>query len=150
MRARDASFPRRRHSDKVQETPMTESSFVAERILSGPEKAAALLLMMGPPTAARLLKHLDQPDLRSVTRAAAALGAVPPAALDLLVEEFAASFAGSAPLLGDADQVRSLLAEALPPAEIDIFMESALGGAGEMDVWEALAGAPEGEIIAFL
>jgi flagellar motor switch protein FliG len=37
---------------------------VAERILNGPEKAAALLLMMGPPTAARLLKHLDQPDLR--------------------------------------------------------------------------------------
>ena len=33
-----------------------------ERVLSGPEKAAALLLMMGKPPAARLLKHFDQPD----------------------------------------------------------------------------------------
>ncbi len=43
---------------------MAEPLTRGERLLSGPEKAAALLLMLGPPTAGRLLKHFDQPDLR--------------------------------------------------------------------------------------
>ena len=47
-----------------------------ERLLSGPEKAAALLLMMGRPPTARLLKQFDQPDLQAVARAAAGLGAI--------------------------------------------------------------------------
>ena len=45
-----------------------------ERALTGPEKAAALLLMMGRPPAARLLKQFDQPDLQALARAAAGLG----------------------------------------------------------------------------
>ena len=44
---------------------MSEPMIEGERLLSGPEKAAALLLMMGKPPAARLLKHFDPPDLRT-------------------------------------------------------------------------------------
>ncbi len=50
---------------------MSEAAVGGERELSGPEKAAALLLMMGKPPAARLLKQFDQPDLRAVALAAA-------------------------------------------------------------------------------
>ena len=55
---------------------MLEAAISGERMLTGPEKAAALLLMMGKPPAARLLKLFDQPDLQAVARAAAGLGAV--------------------------------------------------------------------------
>jgi flagellar motor switch protein FliG len=127
---------------------MPGAAFPHERILSGPEKAAAVLLMLGAPTAGRLLKHLDQPDLRIVARAAAGLGAVPPAALERLAEEFAADFSSGANLLGDASQVRNLLAEALPPAEVDDL----LGGKEDegFDVWRALADVPESSLLAFL
>jgi flagellar motor switch protein FliG len=94
---------------------MPEPMIEGERVLSGPEKAAALLLMMGKPPAARLLKHFDPPDLRAVARAAAGLGAVAPTTLDRLVEEFATDFSAGANLLGDLGQARNLLAEALPP-----------------------------------
>ena len=50
---------------------MLEAAISGERMLTGPEKAAALLLMMGKPPAARLLKQFDQPDLQAVARAAA-------------------------------------------------------------------------------
>ena len=129
---------------------MAEPAIAGERFFTGPEKAAALLLMMGNPPAARLVKHLDPPELRVLARAAAALGAVPPSALDRLVEEFAVDFSAGAHLTGDAGQARLLLAEALPPAEVEELLDSALGEKRETDVWEAFARTPESAIIAFL
>jgi flagellar motor switch protein FliG len=129
---------------------MPEPMIQGERVLSGPEKVAALLLMMGKPPAARLLKHFDPPDLRAVARAAAGLGEVAPTTLDRLVEEFATDFSVGANLLGDVGQARNLLAEALPPNEVDEVLDSALGEGKELDVWQALARTPESAIIAFL
>jgi flagellar motor switch protein FliG len=127
---------------------MAEAAIARDRILSGPEKAAALLLMLGAPSAGRLLKQFDPPDLKIVARAAAGLGAVAPATLDRLVEEFAADFSAGANLLGDVGQARNLLAEALPPGEV----EDLLGAPADQgfDVWRALANVPESSIIAFL
>ena len=44
------------------------------RSLSGSEKVAALLLVMGKPLASRLLGHFDAGELKVITRSAAALG----------------------------------------------------------------------------
>jgi flagellar motor switch protein FliG len=129
---------------------MSETMIQADRTLSGPEKAAALLLMMGKPPAARLLKHFDPPDLRIVARAAAGLGAVAPTLLDRIVEEFAADFSAGANLLGDVGQARNLLAEALPPDEVDDVLDSALGEGKEPDIWQALSRTQESAINAFL
>jgi len=129
---------------------MVEPAIVGDRIFSGAEKAAALLLMMGNPPASRLVKHLDQPDLRVLARAAAGLGAVAPSTLDRLVEEFAGAFAAGVHLTGDAGQARILLAEALPAAEVDELLDSAQGEEREPDVWEAFGKTPESAIISFL
>jgi flagellar motor switch protein FliG len=129
---------------------MSESTIRGERVLNGPEKAAALLLMMGKPPAARLLKRLDQPDLRAVVRAAAGLGAVPAATMDRLVEEFAADFSAGADLLGDAGQAKNMLSDALPPDQVADFLDTALGEGQDLNVWQALARTPETAIIAFL
>jgi flagellar motor switch protein FliG len=129
---------------------MPEPGANRERALSGPDKAAALLLLMGKPPAARLLKQFDQPDLRAVAQAAAGLGAIPATTLDRLVEEFAAGFSASAVLLGDAGQAKNLLAEALPPEQVADILDSALGVTKQLDVWQSLAQAPESAIIALL
>ena len=121
-----------------------------ERALTGPERAAALLLMMGRPPAARLLKQFDQPDLQAVARAAAGLGAISAMTLDRLVDEFAADFSAGADLIGDASQVKSLLADALPPEQIADIFGSGSGERDEVDVWRALAETPEAAVIAFL
>ena len=128
---------------------MSEPVIAGERILDGPQKAAALLLMLGPPTAGRLLKRFDEPDLRSVVRAAAGLGAVAPATLERLVDEFAADFSAGTNLLGDPSQARTLIAETLPPNVVDDLIGSALEG-DTQDVWRTLARIPEGAIIRFL
>jgi flagellar motor switch protein FliG len=126
-------------------------AIAGERALTGPEKAAALLLMMGKPPAARLLKQFDQPDLQAVARAAAGLGAISATILDRLVDEFAADFSAGADLLGGAGQVKNLLGDALPPEQIaDILGVEPPGAHKEGDVWRALAQAPEAAIIALL
>ena len=121
-----------------------------DRQLTGPEKAAALLLMIGKSPAARLLKKFDQPDLQALARAATGLGIVPAMTLDRLVDEFAVDFSAGADLIGDAGQVKSLLADALPPEQIDDIFGSERGERDEIDVWRALAQAPETAIIALL
>lgn len=127
---------------------MLDAAINGERVLSGPEKAAAVLLMLGPPTAGRLLKHFDQPDLKVVARAAAGLGVVSPAMLDRLTQEFATDFSAGVNLLGDASQARTLLADAMPPREVDDLLGAAADDG--FDVWRALANLPEGSIVAFL
>ena len=129
---------------------MPEAAIGGERTLSGPEKAAAILLVMGKPPAARLLKQFDEPDLKALARAAAGLGVIPATTLDRLVDEFVADFSAGADLLGDAGQVKTLLADALPPDEIADILGIESSKPKEPDVWQALARAPEPEIIALL
>jgi flagellar motor switch protein FliG len=129
---------------------MSEAATSGERDLSGPEKAAALLLVMGKPPAARLLKQFDQPDLRAVALAAAGLGAIPATTLDRLVDEFVTDFSAGADLLGDAGQAKSLLADALPPDQIADILGPGPGEGGEPDVWRSLAQSPESVIIDLL
>jgi flagellar motor switch protein FliG len=96
------------------------------------------------------MKHFDQPDLRVLVRAAAGLGAVAPATLDRLVDEFTADFSSGANLLGDAGQARILLSEALPAAEVDELIGSALGKEDGQDVWRLLGKVSESAIVRFL
>ena len=129
---------------------MLEAAISGERMLTGPEKAAALLLMMGKPPAARLLKQFDQPDLQAVARAAAGLGAISATTLDRLVDEFATDFSAGADLFSDAGQVKNLLADSLPPEQIADILGVESGETKEVDVWRALAQAPEAAILALL
>ena len=122
---------------------MLEAAISGERTLSGPEKAAALLLMMGRPPAARLLKQFDQPDLQAVARAAAGLGAIPATTLDRLVDEFATDFSAGADLFSDAGQVKSLLADSLPPEQIADILGVESGKPGKSIYGGRLAQAPE-------
>jgi flagellar motor switch protein FliG len=128
---------------------MPDPVIASERVLDGPQKAAALLLMLGPQSAGRLLKRFDEPDLRIFVRAAAGLGVVGPATLDRLVDEFAADFSAGTNLLGDAGQTRTLIAETLPPNVVDDLIGSALEG-DTQDVWRALARISERAIVRFL
>jgi flagellar motor switch protein FliG len=129
---------------------MREAAISGGRALTGAEKAAALLLMMDKPPAARLLKQFDQPELQAVARAAAGLGVVSATTLDRLVDEFATDFSAGADLFSDAGQVKSLLVDSLPAEQIADILGVESSDANEIDVWQALARAPESALIALL
>jgi flagellar motor switch protein FliG len=119
------------------------------RILNGAEKAATLLLAMGKPLAARMLKHFDHIELRLITRAAAHLGAVSSAALDALIDEFTDNFSTGADLLGNAGEAEQLLNGALPPEQVADILSDVFGSSNS-SLWERLANLPEAVLAAYL
>jgi flagellar motor switch protein FliG len=119
------------------------------RIFNGAEKAATLLLAMGKPLAARLLKRFDHMELRQITRAAAQLGAVSTEALERLVEEFTENFTAGADLLGNASEAEQLLTGALPAEQAADILSDVLGSSNS-GLWERLATTPEAAIAAYI
>jgi flagellar motor switch protein FliG len=108
------------------------------RPLLGPEKVAALLLVMGKPLASKLLGHFDANELKIITRSAAELGSVPIDVLEELVEEFAGDFSKEMELRGTADQAEGLLAGALPPDQVADIMSDVLGNSNK-SIWEKIS-----------
>ncbi len=108
--------------------------------LLGPEKVAALLLVMGKPLASKLLGHFDANELKLITRSAAELGSVPIDVLEGIVEEFADDFSKELELRGTADQAEGLLAGALPPDQVADIMSDVLGNSNKT-VWQKISGA---------
>jgi flagellar motor switch protein FliG len=121
----------------------------ADRRLHGPERVAALLLAMGKPLAERLLPHFDPAELREISRCAVALGRVPAAELEGLIEEFAGQFAAGLNLLVTAREFEDLLSGVMPPeppfaamAELPTFEEPA--------VWDRVSQLSEKVIADYL
>ncbi len=128
---------------------LTPTVPIDQRMLSGPDKVAALLLAMGKPLASRLLKHFDPGELKIITRAAAALGPVPIDALGPLVEELAADFTRDLDLQGGAAEVEQLLGGVLPPDQVaDIMAE--VKGNSNASTWVRLSALPEKDLAAYV
>ena len=121
----------------------------AYRSLNGPEKVAALLLVMGKPLASRLLGHFEPAELKVITRSAAQLGSVPIELLEDLVEEFAGEFSNGIELRGTADQAENLIAGVLPPDQVAEIMSDVLGNSNTT-TWEKIAALNNDLLSAYL
>jgi flagellar motor switch protein FliG len=119
------------------------------RPLLGPEKVAALLLVMGKPLASKLLGHFDATELKIITRSAAELGSVPIDMLEELVEEFASDFSKEMELRGTADQAEGLLSGALPPDQVADIMSDVLGNSNK-SVWDKISAVAPQQIADLL
>lgn len=91
--------------------------------LSRSQKAAAILVAMGKPSAGRLLKFFKQEELKALIEAARSLKTIPQSELERIVAEFESEFAEGAGLLDSGDTMTSILNESLTPDEITAIME---------------------------
>jgi flagellar motor switch protein FliG len=115
----------------------------------GSNRVAALLMVMGKPTATRLMKHFEAEEIKQVTRAIADLRSVPPTHLENLVEDFASQFAGGANLVGTAGEVEKMLDGVLPKEQIDEIMADVLGNA-DRTIWERMSGVAEAMFASYI
>ena len=90
--------------------------------LTRPQKAAAMLVAMGKPSASRLLKFFKQEELRALIDAAKMLRTIPQSELEKIVAEFEAEFTEGAGLLDSADKMETMLNESLSREEMDALM----------------------------
>lgn len=90
--------------------------------LTKAQKAAAILVAMGKPAAARLLKFFKHEELKALIEAARLLRTIPQADLEKIVAEFEAEFTEGAGLLDSADKMDTILNETLTAEEMDALM----------------------------
>jgi flagellar motor switch protein FliG len=90
--------------------------------LTKAQKAAAILVAMGKPSAGRLLRFFKQKELKALIEAARMLRTIPQSELENIVAEFEEEFTEGAGLLDSGDQMDNLLNESLSPEEISALM----------------------------
>jgi len=90
--------------------------------LTRPQKAAAILVAMGKPSASRLLKFFKQEELKALIEGARLLRTIPQSDLERIVSEFEAEFTEGAGLLDSADRMDTILNESLSPEEMSAIM----------------------------
>jgi len=120
--------------------------------LTRAQKAAAILVAMGKPSASRLLKFFKQEELKALIDAARLLRTIPQSDLERIVAEFEAEFTEGAGLLDSADDMNAILNESLSPEQMNEIMGR--GGAktqeGPPPVWPELEKIDPARIGTFL
>ena len=117
--------------------------------LSGPQKAAALVLALGDDQAAALLGRLHEDEVRDLSAAMVSLGPVPAPRLEELCREFAEALGRAGGLAGGAENAERLLLKALPPERVAEIMEEIRGPAGRT-MWDKLGNVHEAVLANYL
>lgn len=138
-------------ADHDLETAPEDSTSSIIDSLSGPQKAAAILVAIGRPAASRLLKHFNAEDLRSLAGHARTLDPIAPLDFEHLVKQFEDAFAEGAPVSEAGQRFEGLLRETLPQDEVDaVFDERPLPQLVQESVWVQMARMPSETIHTYL
>jgi flagellar motor switch protein FliG len=91
--------------------------------LTGAEKVAVLLLALGKPRAAKLLKRFDADELKVLTQLAGDLQPIGASDLEVLVEEFAQKFSSGINFVGTEKEVKSLLSDVMGEDQLGVMTD---------------------------
>lgn len=92
-------------------------------LLTGAEKVAVLLLALGKPRAAKLLKRFDPDELKVLTQLAGDLHPIVASDLESLVEEFAQKFSSGINFVGTEKEVKNLLSDVMGDDQFGVVTE---------------------------
>ncbi|WP_416173730.1 flagellar motor switch protein FliG [Brevundimonas sp.] len=118
------------------------------RKLTGPEKAAVILLALGEDHT-RLWQGLDEDEIKEISQAMATLGTVSAQAVEDLMLEFVAGMSGSGAVMGSFEQTQKLLASFMPVDRVESMMEEIRGPAGRT-MWDKLGNVNEAVLANYL
>src|SRR5882724_6083238 len=119
------------------------------RALSGPERAAVLMLALGEQHGDKVWKLLDDDELRQLSIVMSTLGTVEAESVEALLLEFVGRLSASGALLGNFDATERLLQRHLPPDRVSNLMEEIRGPAGR-NMWEKLSNVQEQVLANYL
>jgi flagellar motor switch protein FliG len=120
-----------------------------QRALRGAEKAAVLLLALGPDYGKPIFEELDELEIKALSRAMVQLGPITQEMLDDLMIEFVTTISSTGTISGNTDTTERLLLSFLPADRVDSIMEEIRGPAGR-NIWEKLSNVQEDVLAAYL
>lgn len=117
--------------------------------MTGPQRAAVILLVLGEEHGRALWQELDDDEIRIVTRAMAELGTVDSDDVEKLMIEFVGSLSAAGAVTGSFDRTISLLEKILPSEQVALLMEEIRGPAGR-NMWQKLGNIDAAVLANFL
>jgi flagellar motor switch protein FliG len=119
------------------------------RSLSGPEKAALLLLSVGEDNAAKLFMLMGDDEIKEISQTMANLGTVSATLVERLFVEFADTISSTGSLTGTFESTERLLLRVLDRNRVDNIMEEIRGPAGRT-MWDKLGNVNETLLASYL
>lgn len=119
------------------------------RALSGPQKAAILMLALGEEQCARLFGLMHEDEIKEISAAMALLGAVRSETVERLCLDFAESLGGAGSLVGSYENTERLLLKSMPRDRVAQIMEEIRGPAGRT-MWDKLGNVHEAVLANYL
>jgi flagellar motor switch protein FliG len=116
--------------------------------LSGPEKAAIVLLALGEEHT-KIWEALDDEEIKEVSQAMAGLGTVSASVVEELLVEFVSGMSSTGAIMGSYEQTQRLLASFMPQEKVDALMEEIRGPAGRT-MWDKLGNVNEAVLANYL
>jgi len=116
--------------------------------LTGPEKAAVVLLSLGEEHA-QVWQSLDEEEIKEISQAMASLGTVHSSVVEELLVEFVSGMSGAGAIMGSFEQTQKLLSAIMPPEKVDALMEEIRGPAGRT-MWDKLGNVNEAVLANYL
>lgn len=116
--------------------------------LTGPEKAAVVLLALGEDHAT-IWQNLDDEEIKEISQAMASLGTVAANVVESLLVEFVSGMSGAGTIMGSFEQTQKLLQAFLPSDKVEALMEEIRGPAGRT-MWDKLGNVNEAVLANYL
>jgi len=117
--------------------------------LTGPERAAVLLLALGDEHGAPIWGTLDDEEVKEVSQVMANLGTVSSQLIEKLLVDFVSQISSTGAVLGTFDTTERLLSKFLPKDRAAMVMEEIRGPAGRT-MWDKLGNVNEQVLAAYL
>ena len=117
--------------------------------LSGPDKAALLVLAIGEENAVKLFQHMEDAEILDISSQMTNLGKADSAVVEQLFAEFVELLMSTGNVFGSMDSTERLLAKALDPERASMIMDDIRGPAGRT-MWDKLSNVNEGILANYL
>ncbi len=114
--------------------------------LSGPKRAAIMMLALGEQYGGKVWSMLDDDEVRELSVVMSSLGTVEADVVEDLMLEFVSRMSASGALMGTFDATERLLQQYLPSDRVNGIMDEIRGPAGR-NMWEKLSNVQE-EVLA--
>jgi flagellar motor switch protein FliG len=121
----------------------------SSRKLTGPERAAVLMLSLGDQYGGKIWSMLDDDELRQLSIVMSTLGNVEASAVEDLLLEFVSRLSTSGSLMGNYEATEHLLQQFLPADRVGGIMDEIRGPAGR-NMWEKLSNVQEDVLANYL
>ena len=119
------------------------------RSLTGPEKAALLVMSIGEDYAARLFTTMEDDEIKEISQVMANLGTVSSQIIERLFVEFADQISSTGSLVGNLQNTERLLSKVLDRDRVENIMEEIRGPAGRT-MWDKLGNVHENVLASYL